>query len=104
MEHKMFTIHDMKAAAYLPLFLLHNEQMAIRTFSDCCNDKAHAFGMHPEDYSLWQVGIFNDKTGEIKYITPHISHGKGNEFVAETKQEAHFPTVEQLNKSMELSK
>lgn len=58
----MFSIYDVKAKAYLPPFSLPKEQMAVREFSDCVNNEKHQFGKHPEDYSLHQIGTFDDET------------------------------------------
>lgn len=77
MVQLIFTIHDNKAQAYLPPFFLHAAGMAKRTFADCCNDPDHAFGKHPEDYTLFQIGSFNDATCELKWDTPISSLGNG---------------------------
>ena len=76
----IYSIHDNKAEAYLPPFFLHNKNMAIRSFADCCQDEGHAFNRHPEDYSLWEIGEFDDQTGEIIYHTPHKALGSGIDY------------------------
>ncbi len=60
MKHKMFSIFDVKAQAYLPPFCLHETAMAVRSFSDCVNSGDHAFGRHPGDYTLFELGSFDD--------------------------------------------
>lgn len=65
MKFKIFSVFDVKAKAYLPPFFLPEEAMAVRTFKDCANDKAHAFGLHPEDYSLFRLGEFDSLSGEL---------------------------------------
>ncbi len=65
MKLKIFSIYDAKAKAYLPPFFLPNEAMAIRTFKDCCNSDQHQFGAHPEDYTLFEIGIFSDETAMV---------------------------------------
>ena len=65
MQHKMFCIYDQKAEAYLTPFFLPNENMAIRTFSDCVNSENHQFGKHPGDYSLIHLGTWDDQGAEI---------------------------------------
>lgn len=72
MMHKVFTIHDEKAKAFLPPFFLPNEGMAIRTFGDCVNSDSHQFGVHPEDYRLFQIGVFDDESGELDSFAPRI--------------------------------
>jgi len=77
----IYTIHDNKAAAYLTPFFLHNKNMAIRSFSDATNSPEHAFNKHPEDYSLWEIGEFDDITAELIYYTPHHALGTGVDYI-----------------------
>ncbi len=68
MIHKIFTVYDEKAHAYIAPFILHQTAMAIRTFSDACADPKHQFGAHPEDYCLYQIGVFDDETAILSDI------------------------------------
>ncbi len=65
MNQQIFTIFDNKAQAYLTPFFLPETAMAIRTFSDCCNDPKHAFYAHPDDYTLFHIGQFSNTTSNI---------------------------------------
>lgn len=80
MLHKIFCIHDAKASAYLPPFFLHSEGMAARAFYDMVVDTEHAFGKHPEDYTLFYIGEYSDLTGEIESKTKK-SLGNGVDFL-----------------------
>lgn len=80
MIHQIFTFHDSKAQAYLPPFFLHQDGMALRTFSDLVAEKEHPFARHPEDYTLFKIGEFDDSTGKITVITP-ISLANGVELL-----------------------
>jgi len=80
MKHNIFTIYDSKAHAYLTPFFLHNEDMAIRIFADCINDQSHQFGKHPEDYTLFHIGSWNDDKSKFLTTNP-ISVGTGVEFI-----------------------
>lgn len=82
MIHKIFTIHDTKAVAYLPPFLMHQAGMAIRTFKDCIQSDDHQFGKNPEDYILFEIGHFDDTNAEIINHTVPINHGSGLQFVS----------------------
>lgn len=66
MIQQMFCVYDSKADAYLPPFFLHSDGMALRVFSDCANDLTHQFGKHPEDYTLFHLGKFDDQTAKIE--------------------------------------
>ena len=95
MKHKMFAIHDAKAHAYLPPWFLPTLAMATRTFGDCCNDKNHAFAAHPEDYTLFLNGEFDDATG---IVTPQKNHSLGNgiEFVIQQQNKDQTDAFEEL--------
>ena len=82
MIHKIFSIHDSKAAAYLPPFIMHKTEMAIRVFSDCVNDQGHQFGKNPADYTLFEIGIFDDNKAKIESQTPKISLVNGVEVIS----------------------
>lgn len=63
MNYNMFAIYDCKADAYLIPFYLPNNDVALRVFEDCVNDPEHQWGKHPADYTLFQLGIYDDSTG-----------------------------------------
>ncbi len=63
MIHKIFTIYDTQAKAYHIPFYMHQVGMAVRVFHDMANDPEHQFGKHPEDYSLYQIGVYDDEDG-----------------------------------------
>lgn len=65
MIHKLFSVYDSKSESYTPPYFDHAEGRALRTFADCCNDPEHQFGKHPEDYTLYNLGEFDDGLGTI---------------------------------------
>lgn len=65
MKSRIFSIIDLKADAYLQPFFMPTDKLAIRTFQDCVNDPKHNFGQHPEDYILFNIGIFDQVKGTI---------------------------------------
>lgn len=66
MKLKSFAIWDEKAKSFVAPFFLPEVGMAVRTFKDCINDKNHAFGKHPEDYTLFRVGTFDTDDGSFE--------------------------------------
>ncbi len=56
----MFSVYDSKTAAYLPPFYMATKPAAIRAISDAMADENHAFAKHPEDYSLFFLGTYDD--------------------------------------------
>ncbi len=81
MEHKIFSIYDQKAYAYLPPFTLPRTEMAERTFHDCVNSPDHAFGRNPADYTLMELGTYDDNKGLITPYEVVRTIGTGIEYV-----------------------
>jgi len=78
---KVFTVYDSKMEAYLAPFYAQAQGSAIRMFSDSINDKNHAFGKHPEDYTLFEIGSYDELTGTLIPLTAHKSLGTGVDFI-----------------------
>nr|UXQ88150.1 MAG: nonstructural protein [Microvirus sp.] len=65
MKHNIFAVYDSKGQSYTTPFFDHAPGRALRTFADCCNDDGHQFGKHPSDYTLFDLGQYDDETGTI---------------------------------------
>lgn len=89
MKHSMFAVHDTKAGAFLPPFIFHAEGMAKRVFADCVNDPKHAFGRHPEDYTLFRIAEYDDRTGTVTKEPAPVSLGNGVTFL-EVERDGSF--------------
>lgn len=76
MLFKIFSIHDSKAQAYFPPFFLPTIAMAVRTFEDMANDKNNNIGKHPEDFTLFHIGEFDDTTSIIEPSSPSTAINK----------------------------
>lgn len=76
MIYDVFSIFDDKAEAFLPPFILPNENMAKRVFADCVNSDTHQFGANPADYTLFRLGQFDDAAGQ--YLLDRHKHSLGN--------------------------
>lgn len=84
MQHNIYTIYDSKSEAYtLPFFYAHDGQ-AIRTFRDWCNDKTNPYGKHPEDYTLFKNGVYEDDNATIEQ-NEIISLANGLQLVEQDK-------------------
>lgn len=68
MIHSMFSVYDQKADAYLPPWIMPRVSMAQRVFGDCVNSSDHQFSHHPEDYTLFHLGDWDDETGEFRSL------------------------------------
>ncbi len=60
---KAYCIYDSCAAVFQRPFFSQSDPLAQRAFCDLVSDAQHPVAMHPEDYSLWVVGSFDDSFG-----------------------------------------
>ncbi len=92
MQTQMFVIYDSKANAYLQPWFLPTTPMAIRAFTDCIRDPKHNFGAHPEDYTLFDIGTYDDQNAKIHSKAP-VALGNGIEYVRQPEQTIELPAL-----------
>jgi len=68
MKKPMYSVLDRKAHVFAAPFTSTNDQTATRLFVRACNDPNNDLGMFPNDYALFEVGLFDDETGKIEPI------------------------------------
>lgn len=76
MIQKTFAVYDAAAKAYLNPFQLPREEMALRAFGDVINSPSHELAQHPQDYTLFLLGEFDNRTGQ------YINHEPGPKALA----------------------
>ena len=79
----MYTVFDSKASAFKPPFFLSSDGEALRAFGDACNNEQHDLGKHPEDYTLFKLGEYDDNKASIEQLPTPKSLGLGVEFVVD---------------------
>ena len=70
---KIFAIKDLKMN-FGGVFVAPNRAAAIRLFADTVNNKGSMLNTHAEDFDLYDIGDFNDDTGEITSKVTFIEH------------------------------
>lgn len=72
MKTKAFAVYDLKAACYGTPFFMPREEVAVRTFSDGVNEsnRNNMWYLHPEDYSLFYIGEYDDESCEFTTVKP----------------------------------
>jgi len=84
MIHQIYTVFDSKVAGYLRPFFAQTKGAAVRDFSDAVNDPAHSFNRHAEDYTLFELGTFDDFNCQFIIHPTPLSIGKAQEFINPT--------------------
>ena len=62
--------------------------MATRTFTDCVNSAKHQFGEHPGDYTLFELGFFDDATAVFDPHSGPVKVANGIELVRSRDNES----------------
>lgn len=75
MELKVFTVYDSKTEAYLQPFFMQSKGAAIRAFIDALRDPNHQFAKHAEDYTLFEVGSYDDGSARFTSLVTPVSLG-----------------------------
>lgn len=63
MKLNIYSIFDQACGLYSRPFFTQSDGEAIRSFTDISTDAEHPIGKHPEDYTLYRLGIFDDQNG-----------------------------------------
>lgn len=64
-----YTVFDTASGVYQRPFFMHADGEARRIFADLCADAEHPVGKHPEDYSLFRIGMYDDNKGVLSAET-----------------------------------
>jgi len=78
---KVFSIYDCKAEAYLKPFFCQNRAVALRSFSDALAEPQSGFAQHPEDFTLFEIGEWDESEGKLKSHEAKVSLGCALEYV-----------------------
>ena len=70
MKHVICSVYDKAVDAYMRPFFCKTEGEAVRMFEDICLDDTQPLGKHPEDYSLYRIGVFDDHSAVLESCDP----------------------------------
>lgn len=73
---KVYSVFDSKAAAYLQPFHAINAAVASRMIADAVQQKDHMFNQHAADFTLFELGDFDDLSGT--YNNHQVAVNLGN--------------------------
>jgi hypothetical protein len=77
---KIFAIYDSKSEIYNKPFFAPTAGAAIRDFELAINNEDSMLAKYPDDYTLFEVGVYEDTTCEIRAYDAKISLGSANEY------------------------
>lgn len=62
---KIFTVHDSKAETYMQPLFYKTSAMALRSFTEAVKDTSTDFHKFSSDYTLVELGEYDDATASI---------------------------------------
>lgn len=83
---KMFTVYDSKSETYFkPIFMLTKGE-ALRAWIDLANDPQTQFCKYPGDFTMFEIGEFNDQNATFSVYESKINLGTALEHKKEEFQ------------------
>lgn len=77
----VYCIFDSKAEAYMTPWFVDKDGQALREFEDAIRDPQSPFNKHPEDYTLFKIGTFDQWKGKLSSLDTPVSMGVGIEYI-----------------------
>lgn len=70
MKLQMYAVYDSKVEMYMEPFFAQTNGAALRMFADAANSEGHQFNRHAADYTLFNVGAFDQDAGMLEPSAP----------------------------------
>lgn len=100
MKIMIYSVYDSKTGVFgQPNFLI-NRGAALRAWQEAANDPQSNICKYPSDFTMFEIGYWEDETGTITMLDAKISLGTALEF---KRDEQQFP-VKNLIKDFETTK
>lgn len=99
---KAFALFDTKGQMFNVPFFMPQLGMAVRAIVDLGSDLNTTVGRHPGDFALFELGSFDDQSGQMIPCTP-INHGLVSTFLPQQPAAPLFNITEAIEASKHLS-
>lgn len=83
---KIYSVYDSKTEFFSQPLYMKAKGEAVRSFTELANDKSNAIGKYPADYTLFELGTFDDATGKFVLHSTPTSIGLALEFVKQVDE------------------
>lgn len=81
------SVRDSAVNAFMQPFFVHAVGMAVRSFGDEVRKDGTGLNAHPEDYALYELGVFDDSNGSVTMLPEPRQLARGVDYV-EVKHES----------------
>jgi len=82
---KVFSVFDSKVCAYMNPIFLRSKGEALRVFEATVNSADHQFNKNPEDFTLFELGSWDEEKAKFTLNSTPISLGVALEFLKDPK-------------------
>lgn len=82
---KIFSVYDSKAEAFLPPFFSTTTAVGTRQFEAAANSIDHQFNRFGGDFTLFELGTYDDRTGSFDLYKVHTNLGTALTYQKETQ-------------------
>lgn len=72
---KAFCVFDSKVEAYMAPFFMNSRGQALRAFADTAADSSTQIGKHPADFTLFELGEYDDSNASFDLLSTPKSLG-----------------------------
>lgn len=79
---KIFSVYDEKAEAFINPLFTHTTGLAIRGFTEAANDPQNNLAKHPGDFTLFEIGTWDEGKGVVTMLDAKISLGTALQYVS----------------------
>lgn len=77
MQQPIIAVYDKKIGSYEKPFVAKHTGEAIRDFDHVRKDPQTKFGRNPEDFDLFHIGQYDETSGKLISLEPHIHLASG---------------------------
>lgn len=91
---KIFTVYDSKAEAFTTPTFAPTTAAGMRMFESACNEEGSSFHRYSGDYTLFEIGDFDEHSGQISPHKAHNNLGLASTFISALPQ-ALPPTLKE---------
>lgn len=104
MKLKMFSVFDSKTEAFMAPFFSLATGSAMRSFETAANEEGHDFQKFGGDYSLFEIGAFDQFTGALTSLDAPINLGLALTFTTNHPDAPPAHLLENAGSGLELAR
>lgn len=83
--HKLYVVYDSKSETYTNPTVNPARGQAIRSFSDAVNGGQGVIADHPADFTLFEIGEYDNQTGTVVIYDAKVTVANGLDLKVDTK-------------------